>query len=147
MGTHHTLINGTSYAIKGGTDLIAGTSYQIGGGRTLVDGTKYEIGFSKPIQVQVTTTNKSKNNWGRIYINGAEVFEGSFELEQGTIIVLEAGAGGYFAGTISIDGEVVASKKEGTVQYDYEVTVDCNITLNRSNNDWGSMGNIVVTTK
>ena len=31
MGTHHTLINGTSYAIKGGTDLIAGTSYQIGG--------------------------------------------------------------------------------------------------------------------
>lgn len=32
MGTHHTLINGTSYAIKGGTDLIAGTSYQIGGG-------------------------------------------------------------------------------------------------------------------
>ena len=118
-----------------------------GGGRTLVDGTKYEIGFSKPIQVQVTTTNKSKNNWGRIYINGAEVFEGSFELEQGAIIVLEAGAGGYFAGTISIDGEVVASKKEGTVQYDYEVTVDCNITLNRSNNDWGSMGNIVVTTK
>lgn len=32
MGTHHTLINGTSYAIKGGTDLAAGTSYQIGGG-------------------------------------------------------------------------------------------------------------------
>lgn len=32
MGTHHTLINGTAYAIKGGTDLIAGTSYQIGGG-------------------------------------------------------------------------------------------------------------------
>ena len=31
MGTHHTLINGTSYATKGGTDLIAGTSYQIGG--------------------------------------------------------------------------------------------------------------------
>lgn len=31
MGTHHTLINGTSYAIKGGTDLIAGTSYQIRG--------------------------------------------------------------------------------------------------------------------
>lgn len=32
MGTHHTLINGTAYAIKGGTDLISGTSYQIGGG-------------------------------------------------------------------------------------------------------------------
>ena len=30
--SHKTLISGTSYAIKGGTDLIAGTSYQIGGG-------------------------------------------------------------------------------------------------------------------
>ena len=29
--SHKTLIFGTSYAIKGGTDLIAGTSYQIGG--------------------------------------------------------------------------------------------------------------------
>lgn len=32
MGTHHILKDGTSYAIKGGTDLITGTSYQIGGG-------------------------------------------------------------------------------------------------------------------
>jgi len=32
MGTHHILKDGTSYTIKGGTDLIAGTSYQIGGG-------------------------------------------------------------------------------------------------------------------
>ena len=32
MGTHHILKDGTSYAIKGGTDLIAGTSYQIGKG-------------------------------------------------------------------------------------------------------------------
>lgn len=31
MGTHHILKDGTSYAIKGGTDLIAGTSYQIWG--------------------------------------------------------------------------------------------------------------------
>ena len=44
MGTHHILKDGTSYAIKGGTDLIAGTSYQIGG-RTLVDGTEYDISF------------------------------------------------------------------------------------------------------
>ena len=47
MGTHHILKDGTSYAIKGGTDLIAGTSYQIvGGGRTLVNGTAFEIKFS-----------------------------------------------------------------------------------------------------
>ena len=29
--SHKTMISGTSYTIKGGTDLIAGTSYQIGG--------------------------------------------------------------------------------------------------------------------
>lgn len=32
MGTHKILVNGTAFAIKGGTDLIAGTSCQIGGG-------------------------------------------------------------------------------------------------------------------
>lgn len=31
MGTHHTLINGTSYAVTGGTGLANGTKYQIGG--------------------------------------------------------------------------------------------------------------------
>lgn len=31
MGTHHILKDGTSYAIKGGTNLTTGTSYQIGG--------------------------------------------------------------------------------------------------------------------
>ena len=36
MGTHHILKDGTSYAIKGGTDLIAGTSYQLGGGGELL---------------------------------------------------------------------------------------------------------------
>lgn len=45
MGTHHILKDGTSYAIKGGTDLIAGTSYQIGGGRTMVNGTAFDIAF------------------------------------------------------------------------------------------------------
>lgn len=51
MGTHHILKDGTSYAIKGGTDLIAGTSYQIRGGRTLVNGTAYEIGFAEPVSL------------------------------------------------------------------------------------------------
>lgn len=49
MGTHHILKDGTSYAIKGGTDLIAGTSYQIEGGRTLVNGTRYEVRFEPEI--------------------------------------------------------------------------------------------------
>ena len=29
--SHKTMINGTSYAITGGTDLVNGTKYQIGG--------------------------------------------------------------------------------------------------------------------
>ena len=29
--SHKTMINGTSYAIAGGTDLVNGTKYQIGG--------------------------------------------------------------------------------------------------------------------
>lgn len=45
MGTHHTLINGTAYAVTGGTDLVNGTKYQIGGGRTLVNGTVRDIKF------------------------------------------------------------------------------------------------------
>ena len=53
MGAHHILKDGTSYAIKGGTDLIAGTSYQIGGGRTLVDGTVYEVGFGDERQTWI----------------------------------------------------------------------------------------------
>lgn len=31
MATHHILKDGTSYAIKGGTDLVNGTKYHIGG--------------------------------------------------------------------------------------------------------------------
>ena len=46
---HKTLISGTSYALKGGTDLTAGTSYQTWGGRTLVNGTRYEVCFEPEI--------------------------------------------------------------------------------------------------
>ena len=46
---HKTLISGTAYDVKGGTDLIAGTSYQIWGGRTLVNGTRYEVCFEPEI--------------------------------------------------------------------------------------------------
>lgn len=46
MATHHILKDGTSYAIKGGTDLVNGTKYQIGGGETVIDGTSFQINFS-----------------------------------------------------------------------------------------------------
>lgn len=45
MGTHHTLINGTAYAVTGGTDLVNGTKYQIGGGSNAGqwDGSRYQV--------------------------------------------------------------------------------------------------------
>ena len=42
---HKTLINGTSYEIKGGTALIDGTAFSVKSGKTLVGGTAYEVGF------------------------------------------------------------------------------------------------------
>lgn len=46
---HKTLINGTSYDIKGGRTLIGGTGYDIKKGRTLIGGTGYDISFGTPV--------------------------------------------------------------------------------------------------
>ena len=73
MGTHHILKDGTSYAIKGGTDLIAGTSYQIGGGRTLVDGTEYEIKLGESLTWKINTEiDRTTDLWKNVtfYSNG-----------------------------------------------------------------------------
>ena len=72
--SHKTLISGTSYAIKGGTDLIAGTSYQIGGaGRTLVDGTAYEIKLGESLTWKINTEiDRATELWENVifYSNG-----------------------------------------------------------------------------
>lgn len=41
--SHKTLVNGTSYDVKGGKCLVNGTSYDIKKGRTLIGGTGYDI--------------------------------------------------------------------------------------------------------
>lgn len=46
MGTHKILVNGTAFAVTGGTELINGTICKTGGGRTLVNGTAFEVKFS-----------------------------------------------------------------------------------------------------
>ena len=43
---HKTLVNGTSYEVKGGKCLVNGTSYDIKKGRTLINGTGEDIVFS-----------------------------------------------------------------------------------------------------
>ena len=42
---HKTLIEGTTYDIKGGKTLIDGTAYSVKGGKTLIDGTIHSINF------------------------------------------------------------------------------------------------------
>ena len=78
MGTHHTLINGTAYAVTGGTDLVNGTKYQIWGGRTLVNGTAYEIGFSDGLTWKIneapTITNNDKYIYTIDFVSNGERF-------------------------------------------------------------------------
>lgn len=44
-----TLVNGTSYDIKGGKCLVNGTGYSITKGKTLIDGTSHDINFIKKL--------------------------------------------------------------------------------------------------
>lgn len=108
MGTHHILKDGTSYAIKGGTDLIAGTSYQIGGGRTMVDGTAYEIKF-KPSEYTITLTGSG----GKITYNGVEQTK-TFIVAAGESITITATAFTYGKfpqqAIIQLNGTTVSSK-------------------------------------
>ena len=131
MGTHHILKDGTSYAIKGGTDLIAGTSYQIGGGRTLVDGTAYEIKF-KPSEYTITLTGSG----GTITYNGAEKNE-TFTVTAGDSVTIKARAEDYVnssqvTATISLNGKVVATKTNGVIaEVTYIYTPSANATITR----------------
>ena len=45
-GVHKTLVNGTTYEVKGGKCLVNGTVYSIKKGRTLIGGTGYDITFA-----------------------------------------------------------------------------------------------------
>ena len=50
---HKTLVNGTSYEVKGGKCLVNGTSYDIKKGRTLIGGTGYDITFQSAVTIPV----------------------------------------------------------------------------------------------
>ena len=59
-----TLINGTSYTIKGGKTLVGGTGYNVTKGNTLVGGTGYSINFSYlPVLNPSWGTEKTSNNF------------------------------------------------------------------------------------
>lgn len=141
MGTHHTLINGTSYAIKGGTDLIAGTSYQIGGGRTLVNGTEYEIKF-KPSEYTITLTGSG----GKITYNGVEQ-TGTFTVAAGESITITATAFNTNSkfpqrAIIQLNGTTVSSKTAfevyETVTATYTYTPEQDTSIIRSTTATGT---------
>ena len=140
MGTHHILKDGTSYAIKGGTDLIAGTSYQIGGGRTLVDGTEYEIGFEPDVYTMTLI-----GSGGTIEYNGIERTE-TFEVLPGDSISITVSSynssnssHAVAVSPINLNGKRVAESTTfkngnatGPTTYDY--TPSGNATISRSYN-------------
>lgn len=126
MGTHHILKDGTSYAIKGGTDLIAGTSYQIGGGRTLVDGTGYKIGFAEPVYHQVTVTGRQIYFQGAVYNGKTYLPESSFEVLDGETVYV---SGSKPDSSIFYDNEGVANynPRTGKVEYTFAPKGDTEI--------------------
>lgn len=137
MGTHHILKDGTSYAIKGGTDLIAGTSYQIGGGRTLVNGTEYEIGFGSKFLLAITEDNGGNVPAGCSYsvAYGGSAYTGNNELllKEGehVTITLNASFKGYgYAMKILLNGVVVAGGNDyNAKQYTYVFTPKSNASI------------------
>ena len=140
MGTHHILKDGTSYAIKGGTDLIAGTSYQIGGGRTLVNGTAFEVKFG-PSEYTITLTGRG----GKITYNGVEQTE-TFTVAAGESITITAtafNANGKLPqkATIQLNGTTVSTKtaleRYETVTATYTYTPEQDTRIIRSTTEPG----------
>lgn len=130
---HKTLISGTAYDVKGGTDLIAGTSYQIGGGRTLVNGTEYEIGFAKPVTIEITATKN--NNLASVTIDGT-IYKSAatVEVPAGTEIICSAEAAGSYNdsyGIIYLNDQVVArgTHTNTNAGYTYVAKTDTAIKL------------------
>lgn len=130
MGTHHILKDGTSYAIKSGTDLIAGTSYQIGGGRTLVNGTSYEIGLIKEYEIKITGGSVRSN----VTYNGKTYYGNETLLvkdgESMTVVVANSNDGYGYAMRIYLNGVVVAGGNDwGARRYSYIFTPKGNATI------------------
>ncbi len=138
MGTHHILIDGTSYAIKGGTDLIAGTSYQIGGGRTLVDGTEYEIGFAEPVYHQVTVTGSHSYFKGAVYNGKTYLPESSFEVLDGETVYV---SGFESSSSVFYDGETVARYNHSNYKLEYTFAPKGDTIIRNT-----TAGNIYITT-
>lgn len=137
MGTHHTLINGTSYAITGGTDLVNGTKYQIGGGRTLVNGTVYNIAFAKPCMITISGGVIDTFNSGYLTYKGQKYTSGVLEINQGESVSVYVQNGvGYGYSAIQLNGKTVAEGYSGRkTEYTYQISKNANVTFTFSQVD------------
>lgn len=124
MGKHHTLINGTSYAITGGTDLVNGTKYQIGGGRTLVNGTVYEINFDKKSRIEIKNGKESFHEHGYVLHNNQKIMEGTIDVEEGETLKIYLYSD-YGNSYVYLNGNTI------TVQdyYSYAVSTDATLSF------------------
>ena len=64
---HKTLVNGTSYEVKGGKCLVNGTAYSIKKGRTLIGGTGYDITFGPVMPVKGDLITMNLDGTSRLY--------------------------------------------------------------------------------
>lgn len=131
MGTHHILINGTAYAVTGGTNLVNGTKYQIGGGRTLVNGTAYDVSFAEEtVKIAVHNGLEVRNCY--VLYNGQRITSGEIDVKIGDTVVVYVGAIEQNYGRIYLNSVEVA--KGLNVQYSYIVTKNATISYSWVNN-------------
>ena len=158
MATHHVMIDGTSYAVGGGTALTDGTKYQIGGGTTLIDGTAYHINFA-PKQFTVHATLSAYTSIiynGALYSNSPLV---TFYVTPGDSIRLVVSPGGTYTVNlkISVDGVEMelerfqgpppAGIRDRSRYYDFTPTSDVTVTGSTVGSGQGANGVIDVTTQ
>ena len=128
---HKTMINGTAYAITGGTDLVNGTKYQIGGGRTLVNGTAYDVLLAEET-VTITVHNGDEVRSCYVLYNGQRITSGEIDVKIGETIAVYVGAIIQNHGFIYLNSVEVA--KGDNVHYAYLVTKNATISYSWSNN-------------
>ena len=122
---HKTLINGTAYAVTGGTDLVNGTKYQIGRGRTLVNGTAYDVPFAEET-VKIAVHNGDEARSCYVLYNGQRITSGEIDVKIGETIVVYVGAIKQNQGYIYLNSVEVA--KGINVKYSYIVTKNATIS-------------------
>ena len=133
---HKTLIGGTAYEIKGGTDLIAGTSYQIWGGRTLVNGTVYNIAFAKPCMITISGGVIDTFNSGYLVYKGQKYTSGVLEINQGESVSVYVQNGvGYGYAAIQLNRKTVAEGYARKVEYIYQISKNAKVTFTFSQAD------------